>query len=1172
MKNPCFVSKGAPKRRDFCEIRQNGFALVVSLSLMTLLVILAISLLTLSTKALSTSTRESDLAEAKSNARVALAMAIAQLQKQTGPDQRVTVSADQLSSGGNGEESSAGEGRRHWTGVYRSWASGSRTRPEPQFMKWLVSGDDNDLSQVSTAESAAGGTETVDLVGEGTVGSKEEGFVKAPSIRVDSMAGGAARLAWWTGDQGVKAAMATPKVEEDASFAEVRGGLQGAQRNSVEFAGSSGGKPFGKLDPEDSRISLVTGWKQSAFLANDVESPKPLFHDIAPFSSGLLTNVRAGGFRKDLSMQLERASAVATSTLASSRTAFYNVAGENGINLHELWCYYNLYKDLRTTGGATYTTGGRIPSGAPFLQVEGSAAACQNDDEFFFKQPVIISYQLVISLETRPTTVNGSTVNRLHVVADPILTFWNPLDVPVVVPRTSYFSVKYWQVPYDLFISVNGGPQARYPLAAALTGAAANANGDGNYLSLVAGSEQQLVFKPGEVIKVSQSASTQVKTGADHKLIGRTGFNYAGGVSLAMKNAAGGYIDLPSNSRITYEARPNNLTAGKTNSSGNTVNGAVAHTRHFSLTHHEYYIGDDRGSNSLGIGGMCLDWDFGNRRVKPSETRGETQPGTKASSQRYYADLKTDVFKTLRGNDTRQLGASEISLRKAPIMLLSYNAKTEMGSDLGTRYLSRFNPKALHVDFYDLSPRERDILPYEFTVEPLLSWRNRSLETSTNGNAYYGGSMNAEFGSSFVTTHSVPREPLVSLAAFQHSFANGFEMQKPKYGYATLNAREPLLPQVGHAIGNSMAPPMIAKDKTDGSLAGGRPIADHSYLANQALWDDWFLSGIAPQTSASFSNRRQQRVVAQEFFSGSGTLPVTRYLPDTDGLDADQLVSDFFSGSTPRDAATQAIGSLIRVDGMFNVNSTSVEAWKAVLGSLKERQVIVRDSSGGESLVQSEDVPVANLMSPQRDVISASGGLNVQEPTQWVGRRTLTEDEIDELARALVKEVRKRGPFLCLGDFINRRVGNDAELARAGAIQSALDSDDVKINRAFLSGARAVAGGVSSRFAFPDAESGPAGYGSPGVVKQGDILTPIAPLLSARSDSFVIRAYGEAVNKDGEVLARAWCEATVERDNQFVDESDKPETLLASLTSNANKAFGRRYQMTSFRWLHPDEV
>ncbi|WP_193213371.1 hypothetical protein [Luteolibacter marinus] len=1141
--------------------RRHGFALVITLSLMVLLVMLGVGLLSLASKSLSISGRQSELAEARANARLALSLAIAQLQKQTGPDQRITVTADQLSSGADGGDSSAAEGRKHWTGVYDAWASTAESRPSPDFRTWLVSGETTDLSGISTAKTSTG--EEIELVGAGTVGDLADGAVKVPVIEIEQPGGEPARLAWWTGDQGVKAAIATPTVPEDDSLAAVRAGLQSAPRNAIEFAQSDNGQPFADLDTAEPRLMAVTGWKQSGFLASEPDAPRGLFHDLAASSTGLLTNVREGGFRKDLSMQLER-------PVSSARSmALYTVNRETGINFQELRGYYQLYKELQSRGGASYTTGGRIGSNTPFLQLEASAAACRNDDNFFFKQPVIISYQMVLSFETR--VVSGRP--RLHVVADPVVTFWNPLDVPVVVPRSTFFSIKYWQIPYDLYLGIDGGGVRKYPLAASLSGAFSGSNGDGNYLSLQAGALQQLVFKPGEVIKVSQSGTAFVGNPGEHKLAGRAGFNYGGGVSLPVRDTSGGYVDLRPTSTITYEVRANNLTAGKKNGSGNSVTGADAHTRHFSLTHHECYVGEDRGSNSLGYGGMYIDWDFGNRRLRAGEVRGETQPGTKSRGERLYADRNPQVFKPIVSQDTRPLTVAELGGRKAPFMMVSYNAKTEMGSDLGTRYLSRFNPRALHVDFYDLSETERDMLPYEFSVEPLVSWKNRSLEVSTNGNAYFGGGMNAEFGNSFVSTHSIPREPIVSIAAFQHSCANGFEVQRPTYGYATLNGREPLLPQISHAIGNSMAPSMMEKNQTEGSLPGGRPMADHSYLANQGLWDEWFFSGIAPQLATTFGKRRAQRQVGEEFLDGSGQLPVVRYLPDTAGVEVDSIFSSFFSGSTPNDKGISTIASLIRVDGLFNVNSTSVEAWKAMLGGLNDRPVVVRDETGAESLEQGNgEVPVANLHGPRNAVIDADGNLDVKESSQWVGRRTLSEEEIDELAREIVKEVRRRGPFLSLADFVNRRLGSDDELARSGAIQSALDSDDVSINAAFRSSGRAVAGGTAGRFAFPEAEEGPAGFGSPGVVKQADILTPIAPVLSVRSDSFIVRAYGESVDREGKVVARAWCEATVERDKNFIDPADNPETAIAGLSKPVNETFGRRYQVVSFRWMHPDEI
>jgi hypothetical protein len=364
---------------------------------------------------------------------------------------------------------------------------------------------------------------------------------------------------------------------------------------------------------------------------------------------------------------------------------------------------------------------------------------------------------------------------------------------------------------------------------------------------------------------------------------------------------------------------------------------------------------------------------------------------------------------------------------------------------------------------------------------------------------------------------------------------------------------------------------VIAPDRTEGTLPGGvQPLADHSFLANRALWDDWFLSGIAPQRAPAFSRNMDQRTLATEFFTARTPLPVARYLAVPDGQNVTSLVTSFFSGSLPNDRAVNQVASYLRVDGLFNVNSTSVEAWKVMLGGLKGRQVVVRDQNGVESISPARpNTPVANLSGPA-NLITQDESMP-RANSQWTGRRELTEAEIDELARAIVREVRKRGPFLSLADFVNRRVGTDKQLAKSGAIQSALDSREVSINRNQNSD-RAVTAAAAQRFAFPEAELGALHYGAPSVVKQGDILTPIAPVLSARSDSFIIRSYGEALDGNGKVMARAWCEAVVERDRNFIDMADSAVQPVANLTRPLNRAFGRKFKVTAFRWLHTQEI
>ena len=103
--------------------------------------------------------------------------------------------------------------------------------------------------------------------------------------------------------------------------------------------------------------------------------------------------------------------------------------------------------------------------------------------------------------------------------------------------------------------------------------------------------------------------------------------------------------------------------------------------------------------------------------------------------------------------------------------------------------------------------------------------------------------------------------------------------------------------------------------------------------------------------------------------------------------------------------------------------------------------------------------------------------------------------------------------------------------------------------------------------------NGHSGEGAPSMLTQGDLMTALAPVATVHGDTFKIRSYGEVTTPDGKtILARAWCEAVVQRSMNFVDPVDLPETPIASLTSQANKAFGRRFNVVSFRWLNESEL
>ena len=102
-------------------------------------------------------------------------------------------------------------------------------------------------------------------------------------------------------------------------------------------------------------------------------------------------------------------------------------------------------------------------------------------------------------------------------------------------------------------------------------------------------------------------------------------------------------------------------------------------------------------------------------------------------------------------------------------------------------------------------------------------------------------------------------------------------------------------------------------------------------------------------------------------------------------------------------------------------------------------------------------------------------------------------------------------------------------------------------------------------------EQGYRSTGIPGWLTQADVLQVIGNSLTARSDTFRIRSYGESLDRSGNVIAKAYCEAIVQRNPGYVDPSNDPSTRGASLSAT-NQRFGRKFEIVSFRWLSPEEI
>ena len=207
----------------------------------------------------------------------------------------------------------------------------------------------------------------------------------------------------------------------------------------------------------------------------------------------------------------------------------------------------------------------------------------------------------------------------------------------------------------------------------------------------------------------------------------------------------------------------------------------------------------------------------------------------------------------------------------------------------------------------------------------------------------------------------------------------------------------------------------------------------------------------------------------------------------------------------------------------------------------------------------------------------SSSTSNTSSNNGWENFSRLTDDQIDLLAVKIVDQVKARGPFMSISDFVNRRIASKSS-AYQGAIQAAIEA--AKINKAIRNNTSpAVPNYNTWTDRFPFATSAYIGNrnnatGIPLEVNQANILLPIAPKLSARSDTFRIRAYGEVRDSDGKIIAEATCEAVVQRLPEYVDtQSDSSnnepwdDDSLNSTLNTINKTYGRRFEISSFRWL-----
>ncbi len=488
--------------------------------------------------------------------------------------------------------------------------------------------------------------------------------------------------------------------------------------------------------------------------------------------------------------------------------------------------------------------------------------------------------------------------------------------------------------------------------------------------------------------------------------------------------------------------------------------------------------------------------------------------------------------------------------------------------------------------------QQRQYHPYQLAALNVGSGLSSSPMDNVGKNGMLGINADGE-QVSFASVLELPVHPSFSLAGFA-----GMRLQPGWYTEGGNDANAALrrmqyqsgVPGVG--IGNSFADPCIPADDvyklhtTAHSTDVGYnkrifgDFFDHGLLINDALWDRWFCSSVSDMPKRG-GGKKEAREVLEDFLSGKETLPVARYHKANAAISDSDAVKRIMAGD-----GWKHIAQYLMIDGGFNVNSTSEEAWAAVLQGLAKRK-LVSNVDKKLSLVEKgkskEQVLFSRFMVSTTDksvdslggysMLRGSGSFrkNSGATTAWGEVRMLEPEQIRELAKEMVKQVRERGPFLSMSDFINRRLEGNSDHSLKGALQAAIDATDINADFKEVMAAR---GNQGNLFVNPKAEEGSIYTAAPGYLIQSDVLASLGNILTVRDDTFTVRAYGCVKNSANAILAQAWCEAVVQRTMDYVDPSNapgdteyEPDGSRAKGLSKTNKALGRRFRVVSFKWL-----
>jgi Arc/MetJ-type ribon-helix-helix transcriptional regulator len=1064
-------------------------------------------------------------ADARAYARMGLMIALGRLQEMAGDDRRVTATADL------GMDPSGSHRSRYWTGVWSNPAAASEiytSTPKAQFEGWLVSGDEAMLSNPDSTTVPLGGGVT--LVGAATAGSSATEHVTVPLVAISpgthNMAG---NYGYWVGDEGVKTRINLPSTGNPSTSAtDLTLGSRGGGWETV-----AGMESFpGRGAPAEATLPrLITLPTTAVALPSVRAAATNQFHGMTVDSRGLLTDTQFGGLRMDLTPYLENGFPT------SPASASFTNAPVMGKNILPTAVAPNIKGPTWDRLRALRTM--KPPAGGKLTVAVGNAG-----DQAHIA-PILLDVRLLMGAKLVSNPAND-TQYRIYPCGKISVALANPYPYPlrwtqsleVEVFRQSGGTSRIWEAAgRPMFIPDSPG----------------NASVFGRAVFTIPAGE----LAPGEAQAYTMAAQVNRPQNANPITV-PLGPYLAQGPADFRKSIVMEHSSINTGSRQVEVREPSNtaVVAIELRTPGSGTGAGVLRR----------------------IDGFELDNAFFTsvrRRVDETIAKQMTEP----------FPLHLYSFQMSQpGMDYGSLlpAASQLGVRNSTL-------RTYMDFNMRAQRFPRAIAGYLALPYFMESSDNLASLPFNSPGGDTGTGFTRNLAMSP---LPWGHS--SVSGPRKTILFDAP-EAIVSLAQFQHADLTADDR------YTSVSV------QPGNAPGNSYASPFVKRglsseirydyvmNSTNSATGTANRYYDMSYLLNTALWDSFFLSTVPANGATTPLNPRIAEIVP-------GTAP-----------------------TEVRDPLRAA--SRLWVEGGFNVNSTRKDAWKALLASNRK----LKHPSDTSTPTEGAMFPRSLRQLGQAPLPKPSG--NGDDSLN--GFRRLNDAQLDALAEEITRQVRLRGPFVSLSHFVNRALvdlsADTDNKGRSGALQSAIDDSGLNMSpgktdsgfanlspannlvrmqkhadgrpEADMVGTRGTLGGIQNhpsdssppvwtstsrdlnpgntgslladRVMLTDdkyrPEQGFRSTGIPGWLTQADVLQAIGPVISARSDTFRIRSYGEALDASGKIVARAWCEAIVQRRPEFTDAANPPETRPANLNP-ANAKFGRRIEIVSMRWLHPDEI